>query len=164
IKSVLKILFRSPSNLFSFEHTYFVEVNNKKAGMVLAYGWQEEKEEDFRTGFLFFKNLGFSLLIKLPILLKLNNTVGKLGRGEYYISNLSVYPSFRRLGIGKMLISECEKIAKYSGAKKIVLDVEKDNTNAISFYKKLDYTIVKEFSIPFITGRNLEFYRMIKTV
>lgn len=38
-KGLMKNLFCQNRNLFSFEHTYFAELDGKKAGMILGYGW-----------------------------------------------------------------------------------------------------------------------------
>lgn len=164
IRKILCDLFKHHSNLFSFKHIYFAEFNGKKAGMILAYDWQTKKRENLMTGFLLFKKMGFSILIKLLSLLKLNDTVGRLYDGEYYISNIAIYPKYRGKGAGKRLMLKAEKEAKIIGAKKIVLDVEKENLNAIKFYEKLGYKIIKDFSIHLQKNKILHFNRMTKYI
>jgi ribosomal protein S18 acetylase RimI-like enzyme len=162
IKIVLQGLFRCPANLFSFEHVYFIELDGEKAGMILGYDWQVKKRENLRTGFLLFKKIGVSILGKLFSLLKFNATVGRVSDGDYYISNIAIYSQYRGRGLGKGLILKAEQEAKRVGAERIVLDVEKENINAINFYKKLGYRITKEFSISLKTDKILYFYRMTK--
>jgi ribosomal protein S18 acetylase RimI-like enzyme len=164
IKTILQDLFCYPSNLFSFEHAHFAEVDGKTAGMILGYDWNIKKHENLRMGFLLFKKIGAGMLVKFFSLIKFNSTVGKLNNDEYYISNIAVYSNYRRMSIGKKLMVEIEYKAKMAGAKKIVLDVEKDNIGAITFYKKLGYEIIKEFSIPLKKEKILYFHRMIKEV
>ena len=49
---LLKRLFQQPRNLFSFEHSCFIKVNGKTAGMVLAYDWEHKRREELHTGLL----------------------------------------------------------------------------------------------------------------
>lgn len=164
IKTGLQNLFRYRANLFSFEHVYFAEVDGKKAGMILGYDWQVKKRESLKTGFLLFKEIGFSILGKLLRMIKLEAMSGGFANREYYINNIAVYPQYRGRGIGKRLIFEAEKEAKIVGAKKIILGVEKENITAINFYKKLGYRIEKEFLIPLKMGKLQVYYRMTKEV
>ncbi len=161
IKTVLEYLFSSQDNLFSYKHVYFGTINTKKAGMILSYNYQTKKKENLRTGILLLRYVGVNILTKLLILMKFNATVGRLDKEEYYISNIATFSEFRGMGIGKKLMLVAEDDAKRNNAKRIVLDVEKENITAITFYKKLGYQRTKEFSIPL--GKDiLHFYRMTK--
>lgn len=164
IKIILQDLFRHSSNLFSFKHSHIAEIDGKIAGMILGYDGKTKKRENLKTGLLFFKEMGIGMIFKLKSFLKLNATVGSLNIDEYYISNVAVYPRYRGKGIGKKLMSIAEEEAKMADKKRMVLDVEKDNTVAIGLYKKLGYKIIKEFSITLQNNKNLYFYRMIKEV
>ncbi len=163
IKLVLQYLFYSHANLFSYEHTYIIETNDEIVGMLLGYAWQEKSRENLKTGFLLFKKLGFSLLTKFLILIKFNKTIGRLNKDEYYISNIAIYPKYRRKGFGRKLIIEVEKNAKNIGIKRIILDVEKDNPDAIDFYQKNGYIKMKDFKILLQQDQILHFFRMVKT-
>ncbi len=162
VKILLQYLFKSGSNLFGSEHVYISEFEGEVAGMILGYDWQSKKRENVRTGFLLFKKLGICILCKLPAFLKLNKTVGELDAGEYYISNIAIYPAYRGKGIGKKLLLKKEQWVKDTSIGKIVLDVEKDNVNAMRFYKKSSYNILKEFSVSLQKTKIIEFYRIIK--
>lgn len=164
IKLVLQDMFCRYSNLFSLNHVFFAEINGDRAGMLLGYDWKTKREENLKTGLLLFKNLGFKILSKSPLLLRFNATVGKLDRGEYYISNIAVYPEYRCMGVGKSLMIKAEQKAKIADASRIVLDVEKENIQAITFYRKLGYKTIKEFSIPLQKHKTLEFLRMAKVL
>ena len=132
--------------------------------MVLGYAWQEKRRENLKTGFLLIKKLGSGLLRKPLILKKFNTTVGRLCKGEYYLSNIAVYPRYRGKGLGKKLILEFEKRARNMGVEKIILDVEKDNLAALSFYKSLGFSTISEFSIFLQIDKTLFFNRMVKRV
>lgn len=162
IQAVLQYLFCDHANLFSHRHSFVIEVDGEIAGMLLGYTWQEKNRENIRTGFLLFRKLGISLISKYSVLLKFNQTVGRLNKADYYISNIAIYPRYRGLGLGKRIMIQAEKNAKKMGAKNMVLDVEKDNLKAIGFYEKQGYKIIKNFQISLQKDTPLHFCRMTK--
>lgn len=107
------------------------------------------------------KSLGFDFLRKLPGFISSTSGSGRLEKGDYYVSNVAVYPEFRGRGIGKALMLEAERLAMESGAKRIALDVEMENEIAIAVYQKLGYSVEREHSIE-LGGKTYGFYRMVK--
>ncbi len=51
-----------------------------------------------------------------------------------YISNIAVFPQYRRQGVGKTLINSASETAKKLGAESISLEVRQSNTAAIMLY------------------------------
>ena len=164
IKNVLKKLFCHSENLFSFNHVYFAEINQKSAAMMLGYDSHTKARENFRTGILLFKETGIKLLGKLSMLLKMNNTVGNMPNNSYYISNIATYPAYRGRGIAKQLMLLAENEARIANVKIMVLDVESENLTAINLYQKLDYKKNGKFIVPLQNGEILSFDRMIKEI
>jgi len=164
VSEVMENLFRYPGNIFSFEHSYFVEMEKKIAGMVLGYTWKERDQEELNTGFLLFKYLGWDILTRVPYLLRVQSILGKLVAGDYYISNIAVYPEFRGCGLGTRLLEKMEEEAVERGCKMIVLDVEADNRGAIRLYQKLGYNAGEGSSVVKIKGKSFEFFRMRKNI
>jgi ribosomal protein S18 acetylase RimI-like enzyme len=162
IRTALYNMFKAERNLFSYQHVIFAELDGKNAGMLLGYPYDVKARENLRTGLLWLKYSGFKFLSTLPLLLRFNTTVGKLGKFEYYISNLATFEKFRGKGVRTVLIMKAEEEAKLLKAERIVLDVEQENTLAINFYERLGFEKVAEFYIP-IRGKGvLSFYRMGK--
>lgn len=161
-KNLMKSLFCQRRNLFSFGHTYFAELNGKKAGMVLGYGWRAKRREDWRTGFLLLKQMKIGLLTRLPQMIKVEGVIGMVGYREYYISNIAVYPEYRAAGVGTRLISGAEEEAKKSSAERVALDVEVENTGAFRLYKRLGYSVADESTVQLRGGRSFSFHRMCK--
>jgi len=162
IVNVLKKSFQDPANLFSYKHTYFAEVNGEIAGMLLGYDWRGKSKENLKTGFLLLKFSGLKMFLRLDTYLKFNNTVGRLDKFEYYVSNIATYENFRGMGVGKALMESAEEEAWKYGCRKVVLDVEEENLSAIMFYKKLGFKEQERFLIYLSNGLELRFLRMVK--
>ena len=141
---------------------HFAEIDGKIAGMLLGYDGKIKKKENLRTGLLLFKKMGIGMISQFPTFMRFNATIGKLGMDEYYISNIAVYPEYRRRGVGKKLIFLAHEEARNADVRRVVLDVEKDNPGAIKLYEKLGYKVIKEFSIRLRKNGDLHFYRMEK--
>lgn len=162
--AVLKSLFCCRRNLFSFEHSCFVEISGRSAGMVLSYDWRTERQQRIRTGLLLIKNMKIEVLTKLPLILKVNSVSGRVGIGDYYISNIAVYPEYREMGLGEALMSQVEKQARAMSLRKIVLDVEADNQKAVGFYSKCGYVRVGKLREIIMSNNAHTFCRMTKPI
>lgn len=64
--------------------------------------------------------------------------------GEVYITNVAVFTSQRKKGIGEMLISELIKVVKNENAEFITLEVRESNASAIRLYEKCGFERVGE--------------------
>lgn len=163
-RNILQNLFRQRKNLFSFEHSYFIELNGKKAGMILGYDGKSERGESWRTGLLIIKYMKLGFFARIPSLLKALSAVGRVEDNEYYISNLAVYPEFRGNKLGTNLLVRAEEGAKSCGAEKMALDVAMNNQGAIRLYNRLGYLIVGKPRRAKISRNVFTFFRMGKKI
>ena len=160
--NILKALFRHRHNPFSFQHCLFIEVGGKNAGMMLSYDWQTANRERLKTGLLLLKYMKTQVLIRLSTLLETHTVLSKIGDGEYYVSNLAIYPEHRGLGLGTRLLVEAEDEAKKFGAGRVVLEVETDNRDAIRLYEKIGYAVARELEEIRAGRETFKFLRMSK--
>jgi len=79
------------------------------------------------------------------------------------IHKIYILPEAQGKGVGKMLIHKVADLAKEAGIEKLRLNVNRYN-NAITFYKKLDFTIVGEEIIPLDHGYVMDDYIMEKQI
>lgn len=106
--------------------------------------WSEEGIlEAYRLGTKFFvaesdKNLIGYIGIKAVI-------------DEGYITNVAVYPQYRRMGVAAALLNKVFDFAKEKGLSFVSLEVRASNTQAVSLYQKTGF---KE------EGRRKDFYRL----
>lgn len=163
VREILKELYIRKNNQFSFEFTNFAIYNNRISGMVLSYSFDDLKKVSINTGYLLIKIMKFDFIKNLEKFIKSFLKLNIIKKDEYYISNIAVYPEFRGLGIGKELLLFAEKRAKENNLKKLTLDVEKENKNAIEIYKNFGFIIDNEFNLNF--HENIfSFYKMIKVL
>ena len=64
--------------------------------------------------------------------------------GEVYITNVAVFPEFRRNGVGKALVEFLVNKMKEENAEFVTLEVRKSNLSAISLYEKCRFQNVGE--------------------
>ncbi|MBS7360683.1 MAG: ribosomal protein S18-alanine N-acetyltransferase, partial [Oscillospiraceae bacterium] len=64
--------------------------------------------------------------------------------GEVYITNIAIFPEFKRQGIGKKLIETLLNSVKEENAEFVTLEVRKSNESAIGLYKKMGFKVVGE--------------------
>ena len=75
-----------------------------------------------------------------------------LGRRGLYLEDLFVTPEFRRLGIGRRLLTELARIAVGRGCGRFEWSVLDWNAPAIEFYKRLGARPLDEWTIFRVTG------------
>ncbi len=59
--------------------------------------------------------------------------------GEVYITNVAVFPEFRRQGVGEALIKNLIDLSFSEKAEFITLEVRKSNVGAINLYSKMGF-------------------------
>lgn len=63
---------------------------------------------------------------------------------EANVCNIAVYEKYRNQSIGTGILNSIIRLAKFQGAKKIFLEVAKDNVPAIGLYEKLGFKVISE--------------------
>lgn len=61
------------------------------------------------------------------------------------IKRMFTKPNFRGIGVAGKILSELENWAKEKGYKNCILETGKRQTQAVSFYKKMNYTIIPNY-------------------
>lgn len=157
-QNLIQFLYKNPANVFSIDHTFVAEVNERCGGILLAYDYKTKKTEELNTGRLITKKLRvrfFKIFIRL---IKAGN-MSKIYKDDFYISDIAVYHELRGLGCATALIKEAEKIA-LAKKMRLSLDVESNNSNAIKLYRKLGFETTEEKVIKL--GEEFRFLRMTK--
>jgi len=160
VPNLLKNSFRHERNCFSFEHSLFLEVNGKIAGVAQAYSCRQKKDEQVHTGEIIGKYLDPASFTEIPDSAKMGAILAQMTDTDYYFSNCAVYPELRSLGYGSKLFEAVEEEAKRAGCGTIVLDVETDNTEAVKLYQRLGYKIERRSPVVEAKIKIFEFFKM----
>jgi len=161
VKLILGKLIRVPGTILYIDNIYVLESDERRVvGAVVAFPGKTVKRRAFKTLLTLFRIMGVELFKRLPnmtLILSRN----KVRNDEFYISNIAVDKAYRGRGFGSKLMKFVERLALNAGVKKITLDVENTNINAIELYKKLGYRGVATKRV-YIRGQKFVFIRMEK--
>ena len=164
VKKTMKNLFPHKRHYYSFDRSFFAEMDGKVAGMAQLHKLATRKGQTVRMSLLLLKYLKWKLPTKAVNLLKFDHLIKFVARNDCYLSNVSVYPEFRSFGIGTKLLAAIEEEAKSIGKKRIVLHAETHNARAISLYERLGYKIESKSPSLKIRNRLFESFKMVKSV
>ncbi len=154
-------------NPFSHIHMSVAEVGGAVAGMVLGYPSWVMAAEALSTGLLLLEFFGLRLAVMAPRLLAASRLVADLGADDYYLSNIAVYPGFRRRGVGGRLLALFEEQARGTSAGSgrsrggVLLDVDEASPSSLAFYEQAGYRPAARVSAK-VGGRLFSFLRMAK--
>ncbi len=80
--------------------------------------------------------------------------------GEMKLEQLYLLESFRRKGLGKLMLRHVETVARMKHIRSIVLQVNKQNADSISIYRKAGYQIREEAIFDIGNGYVMDDYIM----
>lgn len=157
-------LFRYRGNILSFEHTRFMKVDGRSAGMVVAYDWKENKSHQGKTTLLILRYMRTTFLKQARHLQWAGQELGKMDDGTYYVACLAFYEEFRNQGLGAEIMAYTQEAAAKNGCMKLELDAETYNHDAIRFYKRFGMAEAGEPRGTTIGGEYFEFIRLSKDI
>ena len=163
-RNVMKGSFQHIRNAFSYEHSHFIEANGEIAGMALVFTPDQMRREQLRTMLFILRYLKLSFLTQIIYLYRSSQILVQITEGDSYLAHIAVYPKFRSLGLGTKLLGVIEEEARAAGSKRMVLDVETDNTEATKLYERLGYTIERKSPILRIRDKGFEFFKLSKDI
>lgn len=141
VKNLMKNIFKHRRHYFSFDRSYFAEVDGKMAGMAQLHKRRPARREKTRLSLLLLKYLNWRFPTKIINLLKSERIMWFATGKDCYLSSVAVYPEFRSQGIGTKLLEAVEEEVKSIGKRRIVLKAETHNKRAINLYERLGYRI-----------------------
>ncbi len=144
-----------PTLIFSYENIVVVDREGFPVGLAFGYDYEIFRVSKNPTFWGLWKAIGWKrfLLRVLPNLIRLAWKT-KIKQGDFYLSNIAVFPEYQQWGVGSHLLQYVET---YGGGKRIVLDVSEDNANARRFYRRRGYRNEREWQF---CGK--KFIRMVK--
>lgn len=161
VKNLMKNIFPHRRHYYSFDRSFFIEVDGKTAGMAQLHRFRPRRREKMNLTLLLLKYMNWRLPASVLPLLRSEKIIRNFSGRECYLSNVAVYPEFRRMGLGSKLLGAIEEEVRKVGKNSIVLHADIKNQEAIKLYKKLGYNI--EEKAPTLKIKNKFFdYLIIK--
>ncbi len=159
-KSIVQKLYIQKENLYSYKNTITVCEDNRILGICWYYDSRKNKILSIIT---WLNILLYQPLIAYRMLLtKRNQLTQNLSDNGIYILAIATEEKCRSHGIGQMMISEIERIARIKMKKYIELDVESFNIKAINFYKRNEFKVF--FTHEFIQGNMKSIYIRMRKI
>lgn len=142
-KAVRRIekLIRMGRNTFGSEHLTVLTEKNFVQGILV--GFTAKEKQGFREKTVFPRVFGvFGSIRLLFVMTVLGNLISlHFEPYDYHISNLSVRADCRGKGFGSILLCHAIQQAREKGCKRVVLDVNTQNPNALRLYEKNGFRI-----------------------
>lgn len=164
VKNLMKNIFKHKRHYFSFDHSYFAEVDGKMAGMAQLHKRMPVRKERTRLSLLLLKYMNWRLPAKIANLLKSERGMWFATGKDCYLSSVAVYPEFRGQGIGTKLLEAVEDEARSIGKKRIVLKADTHNQRAINLYERLGYRIEQRTTPLKLKKNRIESFIISKSV
>jgi len=119
---------RRSEGAFSYPNATVLEYAGQVAGMLLAYAQPAEMNVDEE-------------LDGVPEFLVSLVELECLVPGSFYINAIAVYPQYRSMGLGALLMAESERLAVAHASQTLSLIVFDDNQGAVRFYRYLGFEV-----------------------
>lgn len=120
----------SETDNFSYRNVHVAVIDDKIAGMILAYRLPDaDNNED---------------LDELPQFIRPLVELEQCVPASFYINMIATYPQYRNMSIGTKLMSIVDKLASKTGCALSSLEVFDQNEGALRLYQRLGYRIVEK--------------------
>ncbi|MCC6949061.1 MAG: GNAT family N-acetyltransferase [Bradyrhizobiaceae bacterium] len=113
---------------FSYRNATVAESGGRIAGLLLGYPLADPYDAGD--------------LAALPDMVRPLVALEAEAPGSWYINALATFPEFRGKGLGSLLLSEAEQIAREARCKQLSIIVADENEGAKRLYLRTEYTVV----------------------
>ena len=128
---------RMDDTLYSYCNTRIAETDGKRVGALVAY-------DGARYAKMREKTFG---LVKQTSGMDLSRNAMETGPGEFYLDSMAVFPEYRGVGIGRMLMDDRVDFALNKGFSKVTLLVDKDKPHLQKYYESEGFAFIGEMFV-----------------
>ena len=128
---------RMDDTLYSYCNTRIAETDGKRVGALVAY-------DGARYARMREKTFG---LVKQTSGMDLSRNAMETGPGEFYLDSMAVFPEYRGVGIGRMLMDDRVDFALNKGFSKVTLLVDKDKPHLQKYYESEGFAFIGEMFV-----------------
>ncbi len=120
----------SETENFSYRNVHVAVIDDKVAGMILAYRLpDEDNAED---------------LDELPEFIRPMVELEQCVPGSFYINMLATFPQYRNMSIGTKLMRMVDSLASDAGCSLTSIEVFAQNEGALRLYRRLGYEVAEK--------------------
>ena len=164
VKNLMKRIFPHRRHYYSFDRSFFIEVDGKTAGMAQLHRLKPRRREKINLTVLLMKYMNWRFPSRIAPLLRSEKIIRNFSGKDCYLSNLAVYPEYRNLGLGTKLLGALEEEVKVIGKSRMLLHADVTNCSAIRLYERLGYKVKEKIPPLKIKNKRFEYLNMSKTV
>ena len=164
VKKVMENIFQHRRHYYSYDSSFFIEVDGKTAGMAQLHRAKPRKREKIKLTFLLLRYLNWRLPRSISSFLRSEKVISNFSGEDCYLSNVAVYPEYRSLGLGSKLLGALEEEIKTIGKNRMVLHADIRNQKAIKLYERLGYKIEARIPPLRIRKERFEYFIMKRTL
>lgn len=128
---------RLDDTLYSYCNTRIAEADGKRVGALVAY-------DGARYARMREKTFG---LVKQTSGMDLSRNAMETGPGEFYLDSMAIFPEYRGVGIGRMLMRDRVDFTLNKGFSKVTLLVDKDKPHLQKYYESEGFAFVGEMFV-----------------
>ena len=139
----------SPSNNSEFEKYYYFRWEYLRKGLNQKLGSERDDTENISIHRMIKNNNGEIIGI---------GRLHKISSDTHQVRYFAIHKNYRREGLGSYLMKDLEQIAVKNKSNYITLNAR---DNAINFYKKLGYKVLKK---TFLLYKKIQHYEMRKKI
>jgi ribosomal protein S18 acetylase RimI-like enzyme len=139
VGTLLSWLIQRPANAYSAANILVIADASGAIGAMVGSLRAAMHNENLPTAGLLLAWYGPRVIARYPRLARAGRVLRSLGNDDFYLSHIAVLPSRRGHGEGGRLLRGAEERARALGARRIVLDVARDNDGARPFYARMGY-------------------------
>ncbi len=162
---VLAELYRRGQNRVSHDLCWVAEMDGRVVGLLLAYPGKLLRRLELRTGLHLAQIFGLPGTLRLARRQPVYGQLVEAEAEEFYVSNVAVSPDMQGHGVGAMLMTFADSLARSAGLPRCSLIVTFDNP-ARRLYERCGYRCVHSYEIPHpvIAHGSGGFHRMVKVL
>lgn len=136
----LASLYRKTHGYYSYKHSYLaIENGNTVAGCIFVLDYAIIRKEYF-SEVLNHLSHPVLLLRQLKAMRDAEQIIKSVEKDDCYITHLAVLPEFRSMRIGEALLNRVVESCRETNRRKLLLDVESENSGAIRFYQRCGFS------------------------
>jgi ribosomal protein S18 acetylase RimI-like enzyme len=144
----LSEFFSMDANRFSFQYTYFCELDGEIAGILMLFNRRQMSHSILVTAVQMFRVYRFKEILQFLELMLPYRDEEKVFPDELYIAHLAVDEKFRRQGIGLGLLKYAQAVAIEQGKARLSLLTEIENVPARALYEKFGLLVTDTIILP----------------